>query len=103
MDNEIKVATWNTRTIWGPGAKQNLKKVLEKSGVVIALQEIRWKWVKSKFYISIICARAPTDEVKDFFYEQLDKAYSTIPAYGMKLVLWDFNSKVGKDDITRQE
>ena len=36
------------------------------------------------------------------FYEQLDKAYSTIPAYDMKLVLGDFNSKVGKEDIYRE-
>ena len=48
--------------------------------------------IKSKFYnISIICAHAPTEdaneEMKDFFYEQLEKAYSTIPAYDMKLVL----------------
>ncbi|EJU6350860.1 endonuclease/exonuclease/phosphatase family protein, partial [Salmonella enterica] len=158
MDNEIKVATWNTRTMWRPGATQDLKKVLEKYGVdITALQEIRWKgkgeikdrsrhqcdlyyschpskhefgvgfavrgkarycvtrWtpinerlcmlrLKSKFYnISIICAHAPTEdaneEVKDFFYEQLDKAYSTIPVYDMKLVLGDFNSKVGKEDI----
>ena len=60
--------------------------------------------VKSKFYnISIICAHAPTEDanedVKDFFYEQFDKAYSTIPVYNMKLVLRDFNSKVGKEDI----
>ena len=50
-----------------------------------------------------MCAHAPTEdaneEVKDLFYEQLDKAYSTIPAYDMKLVLGDFNSKVGKEDF----
>ena len=53
--------------------------------------------IKGKFfYIIIICAHAPTeeanDEVKDIFYEQLDKAYSTIPAFDMKLVIGDFNS-----------
>ena len=40
--------------------------------------------------------------MKDFFYEQLDKAYSTIPAYDMKLVLGDFNSKMGKEDIYKR-
>ena len=42
--------------------------------------------IKAKFfYITIICAHALTeeanDEAKDIFYEQLDKAYSTIPAF----------------------
>ena len=53
--------------------------------------------IKSKFYnVSIICAHAPNEEVKDLFY---DKTYSTISAYDMKLILGDFNSKVGKEDI----
>ena len=158
MDYEIKVATWNTRTLWRAGATTDLKKVLQGYNIdITALQEIRWtgkgeiedrsryqcdlyyschpskhefgvgfavrgkarncvtRWtpinerlcilrVKAKFYnISIICAHAPTEdaneEVKDVFYEQLDKAFSTIPAYDMKLVLGDFNSKVGKEDF----
>lgn len=30
-----KVATWNTRTMWKPGARQDLKKVLEKHSVMV--------------------------------------------------------------------
>lgn len=58
--------------------------------------------VKARFYnISIICIHAPTndtdDEVKDIFYEQLDRAYGSLPAHDMKLVIGDFNAKVGKE------
>lgn len=60
--------------------------------------------VKAKFYnISLICAHAPTedkdDEAKDIFYQQLETAFESLPAYDMKLVLGDFNAKVGKEDI----
>ena len=60
--------------------------------------------VKARFYnISIICAYAPTneatDEEKEIFYEQLDKAYGTLPVHDMKLVLGDFNAQVGREDI----
>ena len=60
--------------------------------------------VKAIFYhISIICAYAPTneatDEEKEIFYEQLDKAYGTLPVHDMKLVLGDFNAQVGREDI----
>ena len=56
------------------------------------------------FYnISIICGYAPTeedtDEVKDLFYEQLDKAYNKLHAYDIKLLLSDFNAQVGKENI----
>lgn len=58
------------------------------------------------FYITIICAHAPTeganDEVKDIFYEQQDKAYSIISAFDIKLVIGDFNSKVGKENIHKE-
>ena len=59
--------------------------------------------IKGKFHnISIICAHAPTldsdDEEKDIFYTQLERTYDNIPAYDMKIVLGDFNAKVGRED-----
>ena len=60
--------------------------------------------VKARFYnISIICAYTPTNEATDeeneIFYEQLDKAYGTLPVHDMKLVLGDFNAQIGREDI----
>lgn len=58
--------------------------------------------IKAKFYyISIICAHAPTldsdESEKDIFYDQLERTYDTIPAYDMKIVLGDYNAKVGQE------
>lgn len=58
--------------------------------------------IKAKFYyISIICAHAPTldsdESEKDNFYDQLERTYDTIPAYDMKIVLGDYNAKVGQE------
>ena len=54
---------------------------------------------KSQIFLHHAPTEEANDEVKDIFYEQLDKAYSTIPAFDMKLVIGDFNSKVGKENI----
>lgn len=52
--------------------------------------------VKTSF-ITIICKFRPTkkanDEVNNIFYEQIDKAYTTILAYDMKLVSWRLQLK----------
>jgi exonuclease III len=40
-----------------------------------------------------------TDEVKDSFYEELEHVFDKFPNYHMKILLGDFNAKVGKEDI----
>jgi hypothetical protein len=37
--------------------------------------------------------------VKDSFYEELERVFDRFPKYHMKIVLGDFNAKVGKEDI----
>lgn len=55
------------------------------------------------FNITIICAHAPTeestDEDKDLYYSQLEAAYDEAPAHDVKMILGDFNAKVGKEDV----
>ncbi|XP_055855997.1 uncharacterized protein LOC129919171 [Episyrphus balteatus] len=60
--------------------------------------------IKAKFTnISLICAHSPTEEkddtTKDNFYELLEKTYEQIPSYDIKIVLGDFNAKLGREDI----
>ncbi|XP_067615689.1 craniofacial development protein 2-like, partial [Eurosta solidaginis] len=60
--------------------------------------------IKAKFFnISFICAQSPTeekdDEVKDTFYEQLERTYERCPRHDIKLVLGEFNTRVGKDGV----
>jgi hypothetical protein len=37
--------------------------------------------------------------VKDSFYEELERVFDNFPKYHMKILLGDFNAKVGKEDI----
>jgi exonuclease III len=40
-----------------------------------------------------------SDDVKDSFYEELARVFDQFPRYDMKILLGDFNAKVGKEDI----
>ena len=60
--------------------------------------------IKAKCHnISLICAHAPTeekdDEVKYVFYANLKGLYNKCPAHDIKIVLRDFNAKVGQEGI----
>jgi hypothetical protein len=62
-----------------------------------------WIRVRGKFRnYSIINAHAPTedkdDEEKDKFYLELETIYSQCPRHDIKMVLGDFNAKVGKEE-----
>jgi hypothetical protein len=51
----------------------------------------------------VLNVHAPTedkiDEVKDSFNEELERALDKFPKYHMKILLLDFNAKVGREDI----
>ena len=62
-----------------------------------------WIRVRAKFRnYSIINVHALTedkdDEEKDKFYLELETNYSRYPTHDIKVVLGDFNTKVGKDE-----
>jgi hypothetical protein len=54
-------------------------------------------------HIIILNVHAPTegktDDVKDSIYEELERAFDKFPKYHMKILLGDFNAKVGREDI----
>ncbi|XP_018357102.1 PREDICTED: uncharacterized protein LOC108757188 [Trachymyrmex septentrionalis] len=153
---DIKVGTWNVRSLYRPGAFQSMVGEVEKYGVeVVALQETRWAGegslnagsytlhyggseihslgigfminrkilsavkdikfinerlgllvVQGRWYkIAIINVHAPTEdkdgEIKDGFYEELEHLVDQLPNDYMKIVVGDFNAKIGKEDIFR--
>ena len=62
--------------------------------------------MKRKFFnYSLINAYAPTndkpDDVKDEFYERLDKTYGECPKHDVKLVIGDANAQVGREEFFR--
>jgi hypothetical protein len=60
---------------------------------------LRGRW----FHIIVLNVLAPTedkiDDVKDSFYEELERIFDKFPKYHMKILLGDFNTKVGREDI----
>jgi hypothetical protein len=51
----------------------------------------------------VLNIHAPTEDkiyyVKDSFYEEMERVFDKFPKYHMKILLGDFNAKVGRDDI----
>jgi hypothetical protein len=49
------------------------------------------------FHIIVLDVRSPTedkiDDVKDSFYEELERIFDTFPKYSMKILLGDFNAE----------
>jgi hypothetical protein len=39
------------------------------------------------------------DDITDRFYEELEQVFDKFPRYHMKILLADFNAKVGREDI----
>ena len=154
-DHDLRICTWNVRSLYRPGADTQLENVLSKyKADITALQEVRWTGqgcskrrscdiyysghvsrhefgcgfavgkrlrhlvsrftpiderlaairIKAKYFnISLICAHAPTedkdDTTKDAFYDKLEDLYNRCPRSDMKIVVGDFNAKVGKEGI----
>jgi hypothetical protein len=46
---------------------------------------------------------APTEDkddvIKESFYEELEQVFDQFPRYHLKILLGDFNAKVGREDI----
>ena len=55
------------------------------------------------FNMTLINAHAPTEEdhVKEKFYDTLEKIYDVTPKHDIKIVLGDFNAKIGKETTFR--
>jgi hypothetical protein len=57
-------------------------------------------------HIIVLNVHAPTedknDDVKDSFYEELERVFGKFPKYHMNILL-DFNAKVGRKDIFNRQ
>ena len=54
-------------------------------------------------HIILVNVHAPSEEkreeLKDSFYEELEEVFDHFPKYHMKMILVDFNGKVGRENI----
>jgi exonuclease III len=64
---------------------------------------LRGRWCD----ILVLNVHAPTecktDDIKDRFYEKLEQVFDKFRKHPMKILLGDFNAKVGREDILRKE
>ena len=153
--HDLRICTWNVRSLNKLGAVSELETVLEDYKTdIIALQEMRWTGQErtnlsscdvyysghnsivrirggfavgerlrhlvsrctavderlagirikaTYFFISVICAHAPTedkdDTAKDGFYDKLEVLYNRCPTSDIKILVDDFNTKVGRECI----
>jgi exonuclease III len=55
--------------------------------------------------IIVLNVHAPTkdkdDDIKASFYEELEQVFDQFPRYHIKILLGDFNAKVGREDISK--
>jgi hypothetical protein len=51
---------------------------------------LRGRWCN----IIVLNVHAPTDDIKDGFYEELEQVFDKFPKYHMKILLGDLNAKV---------
>jgi exonuclease III len=62
---------------------------------------LRGRWC----HIIVLNVHAPTehkaDDMKDSFYEELERVFDKFPKYHTKILLGDFNVKVGREDISK--
>jgi hypothetical protein len=60
---------------------------------------LRGRWCN----VIVLNVQAPcedkNDDVKDSFYEELGRVFDQFPRYDLKILLGDFNAKVGREDI----
>jgi hypothetical protein len=54
------------------------------------------------YHVIVLTVHAPsvkTYDLKDSFYEELECVFDKFPKYHLKILLGDFNAKVGRKDI----
>uniref|UniRef100_A0A1B0DRK3 Uncharacterized protein n=1 Tax=Phlebotomus papatasi TaxID=29031 RepID=A0A1B0DRK3_PHLPP len=59
--------------------------------------------IRGRFHnITIFSVHAPTldksDDIKEEFYAKLEEEYDKVPKYDVKLILGDFNAKIGREE-----
>jgi hypothetical protein len=60
---------------------------------------LRGRWCDIFVVTVHVSCEDKSNDVKDNFYEELGRVFDQFLRYGMKILLGDFNAKVGREDI----
>jgi hypothetical protein len=97
MENEKKVIKWEQDFCTLERTVSAIKRVEFISDRMTYIM-LRGCWCN----IIVLNAHAPTeekcDDSKDSFYEELEQVFHHFPKYHMKILLRDFNAKLGRED-----
>jgi hypothetical protein len=76
-------------------------KGVESGSDIMSYRMLRGCWC----HIIVLNVHAPKedkfDDVKDNFYEELERVFNKFPHYCKKILLENFNVKVGREDILK--
>ena len=59
---------------------------------------LRGRWCNNIVLNVLKPSEEKSDDSKDSFYEELEQVFSRFPGYHMKILLGDFNTKVGREN-----
>ena len=98
MEMEIKIISWE-QNFCVPQRIASAVKRVEFVSDRVSYIVLRGRWCN----IIVLNVHAPSeeksDESKDSFYEELEQVFDHFPKYHMKILLGDFNAKVGREKI----
>jgi len=62
---------------------------------------LRGRWCNINVLNVHVPSEEKSDDSKDSFYEELEQVFYQFPNYHMKILLGDFNAKVGRENICK--
>jgi hypothetical protein len=98
MEKEMKIIQWEQEFFVNRGIVSAARRVMFVSDSVSYIV-LRDQWCN----IIVLNAHAPTEEKSDdskhSFYEELEQVFDHLPKYHTKILLRDFDAKLGRADI----
>jgi len=64
---------------------------------------VRGRWCNNIVLNTHAPSEEKNDESKDSFYDELEQVFYHFPKYHTKILLGDFNAKVGREEIYKPE
>jgi len=98
MGKEMKIINWeqvsfvHRRIV---SAVKRVEFVSDKLSYIV----LRVRWCNIIVVNVHVPSEEKSDELKDSFYEELEQVFHHFPKYHMKMLLGDFNAKVGRENI----
>ena len=60
---------------------------------------LKGRWLHITVVTVHAASEEKSEELKDSFYEELEEVFDHFPTYYIKILLGDFNAKLGREDI----